>query len=172
LACLGLLAACGSSGRSGGSPAREATAAGPCAGAAATRAQAVVAARAGLPAADVSRAPFVAPSGAPGCRFAARGAGGGAVMVAVSVDTSAQPYYRLEREVVEDSQVFSTAREYPIPLNVPGLGLAADWFGLPEKLEATDGRRLITVTATGPRREAARRSVSEAVAAAYLGRPG
>jgi hypothetical protein len=75
----------------------------------------------------------------PQCTFRA-----GKVKVVAIVDSAPQPYFRLERTVVEAAQQFSSA-PLPMPVHIGGLGLDADWFPQPEQIETTDGRRLITV---------------------------
>jgi hypothetical protein len=75
----------------------------------------------------------------PQCTFRA-----GKVEVVAIVDSAPQPYFRLERTVVEATQQFSSA-PLPMPVHIGGLGLDADWFPQPKQLETTDGRRLITV---------------------------
>jgi hypothetical protein len=96
--------------------------------------------------------------------------GGRAVRLATTLDSSPQPYTRLERTVVEASQQFSAA-PLAMPQNVTHLGLDADWFPGESQLMTTDGHRLITVTvqwrAASERR---RRALGEATARAFLGR--
>jgi len=150
-------------------PAVTVAAASPCTAAA----QAAAARRLGVPASAIARSTFVASSGAPSCRYTARIPDGTTVTVTANIDTAPQAYYRLEREVIEDGQMFSTERESPVPQNVSGLGLTADWFPLEMKLETTDGTRLITIEVAWPGRSVqAREATAEAVAAAYLARPG
>ena len=49
-------------------------------------------------------------NGSPECHFAAR-----RVLVVVNVDSSPQPYSRLERTIVEDGQQFGTERNFTPP---------------------------------------------------------
>jgi hypothetical protein len=105
----------------------------------------------------------------PECDLRVPLSGGRTVVVATTLDSSAQPYTRLERTVVEDSQQFSSA-PLAMPQNITHLGLDADWFPQPGQLMTTDGRRLVTVTvdwkaASGRRR----RELAEAAARRFLG---
>ena len=95
----------------------------------------------------------------------------GRLTVTVIVDTGAQPYFRLERAIVEDSQQFGTVRIEPAPEHVPGLGLDASWFPGEQHLMTTDGRRLLTVQVSGRgTSQSQRRTLATAVAALYLHR--
>ena len=103
----------------------------------------------------------------PQCVFTAREPSAKRVQVTVNVDTQPQPYARLERAVVEETQVFTAQRMVPAPQTVPGLGLDADWFPAEKQLMWTDGVRLITVSvdwrgAPPPRARALARAVSRA----------
>lgn len=95
--------------------------------------------------------------------------GGRAVRLATTLDSSPQPYTRLERPVVEASQQFSSVA-LAMPQDVTHLGLDADWFPGQSQLMTTDWHRLITVTvewrAASQRR---RRALGEATARAFLG---
>jgi len=94
------------------------------------------------------------------------------VRVTVIVDAGAQPYFRLERTAVEAQQVFSSVREAPAPVQIPHLGLDADWFPDQQQMMTTDGRRLITAAVSWRHVPAARRRKLAAEAArAYLGPP-
>jgi len=105
------------------------------------------------------------------CTYGARVGDGRRVVVTVNVDTGAQAYFRLERTVVEASQVFSTVRLIAAPQQVPGIGLDADWFPAERQLMTTDGRRLLTVSVGwGGATESRRRALVEAVVRPYLGR--
>ncbi len=75
----------------------------------------------------------------PQCVFRA-----GKLKVVAMADSSPQPYFRLERTVVESQQQFSSV---PLPQtrHIDGLGLDAQWFPGDQQLMTTDGRRLITV---------------------------
>jgi hypothetical protein len=100
----------------------------------------------------------------PQCTFRA----GGVAVVAI-VDSAPQPYFRLERTVVEATQQFSSA-PLPMPAHIGGLGLDADWFPQPQQLETTDGRRLITVGVVWHGVPARRRiALAKVVARTYLG---
>jgi hypothetical protein len=91
--------------------------------------------------------------------------------VIVNVDSSPQPYARLERTVDEAAQIFTPTRESPAPQNVSHLGLVAAWLPAPSQLMTTDTRRLITVTidwaGASQRRQLALATVA---ARPYLGR--
>lgn len=89
-------------------------------------------------------------NGMPQCTFSARPPHGGRVEVVVNVDDGPQPYFVLERTIVEASQSFTAQRLSPAPESVLGLGLEAAWFPAQSHLEATDGYRLITTTVDWP----------------------
>lgn len=95
----------------------------------------------------------------------------GHLTVVANVDSSPQPYDRLERAVVEAQQQFGAVRTEPPPQRMGGLGLDADWFPRERQLMTTDGRKLITVTVTwrgGSKPQM--RALARAVARIYLGR--
>lgn len=95
----------------------------------------------------------------------------GHLTVVANVDSSPQPYDRLERTVVEAQQQFGAVRTEPPPQRVPGLGLDADWFPREHQLLTTDGRKLITVTVSWRGASKARkRALAGVVARVYLGR--
>lgn len=75
----------------------------------------------------------------------------------VNVDSSPQPYARLERTVDEAAQIFTARRASPPPQNVSHLGLVAAWLPGSSELITTDTKRLITVTinwaGASPRRQ-------------------
>src|SRR5205823_3416127 len=89
---------------------------------------------------SISVTPGISNSAVPRCVF-----GIGKRQVTALVDSGPQPYFRLERTIVEDAQQFSTVRLEPAPVHVGGLGLDASWFPGEQQLMTTDGRRLITV---------------------------
>jgi hypothetical protein len=102
----------------------------------------------------------------PECRF--RGPG---VFVAVNVDSSPQPYQRLERTIVEDGQQFNATPNFMPPITVPNLGLGAAWLPDQSKLLTTDGRSLLTITVAWRRaRQAQQIALATLVARRYLGR--
>jgi hypothetical protein len=89
--------------------------------------------------------------------------------VVAIVDSSPQPYFRLERTVVEATQQFSSA-PLPMPVHIGGLGLDADWFPQPRQIETTDGRRLITVGVVWHGVPTRRRiALAKVIARTYLG---
>jgi hypothetical protein len=103
------------------------------------------------------------------CRLRAHSPRMGAAEVLVSVDSSPQPYYRLERQAVEDTQVFTAHRLTPAPEEVKGIGEDAYWFPALNSLLSTDGTRLFTVKVNWPGRSAhGRRALAIAIAHAYL----
>jgi hypothetical protein len=103
----------------------------------------------------------------PECHF--RGPG---VSVVVNVDSSPQPYQRLERTIDEDSQQFGTERTFTPPVTVPKLGLDAAWVPDESQLLTTDGRRLLTVTVAWRGKKRARQiALATLVARRYLGKP-
>jgi hypothetical protein len=93
------------------------------------------------------------------------------LLVIVNVDMEPQPYFRLERAIVEAGQQFGLVRGFTPPQAVAGLGLDASWFPDQSKLMTTDGTRLISATVLWPR-AGQRRSRDLAVVAArhYLGK--
>ena len=103
----------------------------------------------------------------PECHFhAAR------VSVVVNVDSSPQPYQRLERTIDEDSQQFGTERNFAPPVTVPKLGLDAAWVPDQSKLLTTDGRSLLTITVARRGEKRARQiALATLVARRYLGKP-
>ncbi len=104
-------------------------------------------------------------NGAPECRLAAPG-----VRVIVNVDSSPQPYARLERAIVEDGQQFGTKRTFTPPQTVPHLGLDASWFPDLDQLLTSDGHVLLTIDVHSPSIAAAdRRDLATALARIYLG---
>jgi len=130
-----------------------------------------VARAAARPTSAVRVVSYVANSGAPSCRYTVEEVGGRMVVVAVSADGAPQAYYRLEREIVEDSQSFTPTRLAPVPTNVPDLGLGASWFPLMSALLTSDGVRLITVTVRWPKAtQASEIGLAVAAARPYLGR--
>jgi hypothetical protein len=107
----------------------------------------------------------------PECAYTVALPGARRIGVTVNVDTGAQAYFRLERTVVEASQVFSTVRLIAAPQHVPGIGLDADWFPAEQQLMTTDGRQLLTVSVRWARAsESRRRALAEVVVGPYLGR--
>jgi hypothetical protein len=115
--------------------------------------------------AAVGTTPGISNSAVPQCVFRA-----GKVRVTALVDSGAQPFFRLERTIVEDSQQFSTVRLEPAPEHVSQLGLDAAWFPGEQQVMTTDGRRLITAAVDWPGVPGGRRrALATAVARMYLG---
>jgi hypothetical protein len=108
-------------------------------------------------------------NGAPECHFVATAAGK-RVTVVVNVDSSPQPYARLERAIVEDGQQFGTKRTFTPPQTVPHLGLDASWFPDLDQLLTSDGHVLITIDVHSPSLTVAdRKDLAAALARIYLG---
>ena len=93
----------------------------------------------------ISARPFTPPSGVAACRFTAPH-----LNVVATLDSAPQAYQRFNRTTVEYEQnvlwAHLGAKAYPI--NIPHLGLDADWIPPQREIITTDGVRLITVTAT------------------------
>jgi hypothetical protein len=108
-------------------------------------------------------------NGAPECHFGTTAAGK-RVTAIVNVDSSPQPYARLERAIVEDGQQFGTQRTFAPPQTVTRLGLDASWFPDLNQLLTSDGHVLLGVTVQWPGvRAAVRRNLATALARVYLG---
>lgn len=94
----------------------------------------------------------------------------GVIGVTLALDSSPQPYQRLEREIVEDGQQFGTVREFSPPQAVSGVGLDAAWIPDQSRLITADSHRLVTVTVTWPGSGSARRrGLARALALSTLG---
>jgi hypothetical protein len=103
----------------------------------------------------------------PECHFR-----GPRVSVVVNVDSSPQPYQRLERTIEEDGQQFGPVRNFTPPVTVPKLGLDAAWVPDQSKLLTTDGRSLLTITVAWRGEKRARQiALATLVARRYLGKP-
>jgi hypothetical protein len=127
----------------------------------------VIARRAGVAAGAITARVATGDNSEPECRF--RGPG---VSVAVNIDSSPQPYQRLERTIDEASQQFGTVRNFTPPVNVPKLGLDAAWLPDQSKLLTTDGRTLLSVTVAWRGEKPARQlALATLVARRYLGKP-
>jgi hypothetical protein len=99
-----------------------------------------------VPRAAIADASSTGSNGMPQCSFSTRVAGGSRVEVLANVETTAQPYFVLERTIVEAAQIFGGRRFSPPPMAVTRLGLEASWFPAEQWLMATDGYRLITTS--------------------------
>jgi hypothetical protein len=99
-----------------------------------------------VPEAAIAVASSKGNNGSPQCSFSARVSGGSRVGVRANVENTPQPYFVLERTIVEASQIFGARRLTPAPVAIPSLGLEASWFPAQQWLMATDGYRLITTT--------------------------
>jgi hypothetical protein len=103
----------------------------------------------------------------PECHFR-----GPRVSVVVNVDSSPQPYQRLERTIEEDGQQFGTQQNFTPPVTVPKLGLDAAWVPDQSKLLTTDGKSLLTITVAWRGEKRARQvALATLVARRYLGKP-
>jgi hypothetical protein len=155
------MAGCG-----GGTSKPAATTARPASAVCLPAARGAVARGLGRPPGSVSQSQSTGNNAQPQCSFRA-----GRTRVVVNVDSSPQPFNRLERAVVEDAQQFSVVRNEPPPQRVAHLGLDADWFPGEGQLLTADNRRLITVTLKWPGASPARKkALAAAVARVYLGR--
>ena len=91
------------------------------------------------------------------------------VTVTVNLDSSPQPYARLERAIVELGQQFGVQRNFSPPESETHLGLDAAWVPDTSQMLTTDGVRLITVTVAWPHtRTTPRRSLARREAQLYL----
>jgi hypothetical protein len=126
----------------------------------------------GVPTAAVAYVQSTGDNAEPQCTYKARLADGKRVTIVANVDSSPQPYFRLDRTAEEAAQVFTPGRLIPPPRTIKGLGLEADWFPTQTQLMTTDGYRLITMSfrwrGTTQKREQA---VGEAVSRTYLHTP-
>jgi hypothetical protein len=124
------------------------------------------------PARSITAHPSTGGNAMPQCAFSLRLAGAQRITAVVNLDTAPQPYFRLERTIVERSQIFPS-RLSPAPQSVIGLGLDASWFpGSPPQLMTTDGARLVTVSVTWPgATERRRQRLARTLARTYLRTP-
>ncbi len=160
------LVGCGTSSRSSAASTKAAARPKPspvCAPAAST----VIADNARVAAGELKARATTGNNSEPECDF--RGPG---VSVAVNIDSSPQPYQRLERTIDEAGQQFGTVRNFAPPVSVPKLGLDAAWLPDESKLLTTDGRSLLTITVAWRGEKRARQlALATLVARRYLGRP-
>ena len=160
------LVGCGTSSRSSATSTKAAAQPKPppvCAPAAGT----VIARHAGVGAGALEARATTGNNAEPECHF--RGPG---VSVVVNVDSSPQPYQRLERTIEEDGQQFGTERTFTPPVTVPKLGLDAAWVPDQSELLTTDGRSLLTITVAWRGEKQARQlALATLVARRYLGKP-
>jgi hypothetical protein len=127
----------------------------------------VIARHAGVGAAAIQARATMGNNAEPECHFRAPG-----VSVVVNIDSSPQPYQRLERTIDEASQQFGTVRTFAPPVSVPKLGLDAAWLPDASELLTTDGRNLLTITVAWRGEKRARQiALATLVARRYLGRP-
>jgi hypothetical protein len=88
--------------------------------------------------------------GNPQCTYATRLPSGKRASFSADIYSGPQPYFVLERTIVEASQPFTPQRLSPAPQAVTGLGLEASWFPNRDQLMSTDGLKIITVTVAWP----------------------
>jgi hypothetical protein len=99
---------------------------------------------------SVTARPSVGSNGMPQCTFTGQ-LKAGRVSATVNVDNGPQVQFRLERTVVESSQLFGPAPPgWHAPIGLSGLGAYASWFTNDDKLLASNGVDLITVYVTWP----------------------
>lgn len=106
-------------------------------------ARAAIARQLGINAGTLSERQSTGNNDEPQCTFGARHQRWSLI---VNVDSSPQPYARLERTIDEAAQIFTPTRVSPAPQNVSHLGLVASWLPGSSELITTDTKRLITVT--------------------------
>ncbi|MEA2302675.1 MAG: hypothetical protein QOE44_3210 [Solirubrobacteraceae bacterium] len=95
----------------------------------------------------------------------------GGARVTATIDTAPQAYFRLERTVVEEAQTFAQTQGGAAPVQVPGLGLDADWLPGESRLVTTDGTRLVTIAVDWPGAARGRKvSLAAGIARTLLGR--
>ena len=133
--------------------------------------RAAVAATLGVRSAAVVTHAGVGSNGEPECDYTIRTASATVVKLVANLDSSPQPYQRLERAIVEDGQQFATVQTNPPPQAVSHLGLDASWLPDQNKLITTEGVRLVSVTVAWPgASQAKRRALAVVTAQPYLGR--
>lgn len=125
---------------------------------------AAVAHAVGRAAGAVAQAQSTGNNAEPQCSFRA-----GRLVAVVNVDSSPQPFERLERGIVEATQQFGTVREYAAPQRIAKLGLDASWFPEGGQLLTADSRELLTVAVKWPGSATLKRkALAVALARAYL----
>jgi hypothetical protein len=94
------------------------------------------------------------------------------LVLTANVDTSPQPYFRLERTAVEAYQMFAPTGAAQPPRPVDRLGLEAYWFPDRTQLMSTDGTRLVTVVLAWRHSQQARQqALAVAASRPYLRQP-
>src|SRR5579875_3673289 len=83
----------------------------------------------------------VARSGAAECVFRA-----GRVVASVSLSGAPDAYAVMERQAIEQAQIFGGKRFTPAPVLITGLGADAYWFPAQQQVMTTDGVNLIAAT--------------------------
>lgn len=97
-----------------------------------------------------------------------RGGAPASARLRVSVDRAPQAQFRFSRAVVESGQAHLGDPPAELPQVLSGIGSGAAWTAARRELQATDGRRLVTVTVARPRGAAQARATAVAVARAAL----
>ncbi len=120
-----------------------------------------------VPAAGIRQADSTGSNAMPECGFAARTATGQRLTVTANVDSSPQPYFRLERTAVEAGQAL-VGQAASIPQTIYHVGIDAYWFPARTQLQSTDGFRLVTVTIDWTASQRRQLALAEAVARSYL----
>ena len=111
--------------------------------------------------------PFTPPSGVAACRFTAPH-----LIVVATLDSAPQAYQRFNRTTVEYEQnvVWAHLGAKANLVNIPHLGLDADWIPPQHEVITTDGIRVITVTVTTvPGNAQQPQTVAALLARIYLG---
>jgi hypothetical protein len=99
---------------------------------------------------SVTARPSVGTNGMQQCTFTAQ-LKAARVSTTVNLDDGPQVPFRLERTVVEATQLFGPAPPgWHAPIGLSGLGAYASWFTNDDKLLASNGVDLITVSVTWP----------------------
>jgi hypothetical protein len=131
--------------------------------------QGVVARAASGSAASVKASTSTGNNAMPQCSFRTSLADGKRLLVIANVDSSPQPFQRLERAIEEATQQFGSVREYAAPQRVAKLGLDASWFPEEHQLLTGDNRQLLTISVKWPGSSVAhQRALAAAVARTYL----
>jgi hypothetical protein len=125
----------------------------------------------GVHVASVTTTAATGSNGEPECHYTIRTANGTVVKLVANLDSSAQPYQRLERAIVEDGQQFASVPTNPPPQAIAHLGLDASWLPDQNKLITTEGVRLISVAVAWPgSTQGQQRALAVATARPYLGK--
>ncbi|HTW11827.1 MAG TPA: hypothetical protein VME01_03710 [Solirubrobacteraceae bacterium] len=100
-----------------------------------------------LNASELSDARSMGTNGMPQCTFATRQPPKKQVSVIVNIDHGPSVEFRIERTVLEASQIFGVPPPgWKAPIGLNGLGPWASWFPTRGELMATNGTDLLTVS--------------------------